>query len=648
MENIRRWYLFLSSAVSLHGVTWAVIALLRNIANSGIRLDREYLALQISVIIIGLPVYLIHWLWAQRLIRQEAEEQRSALRRFYLYANLAGFLGPILANTFTFFTDTSLYKDFSFPYWKTYVVTVPILIGMFYYHTRVLSEDLKNYLHLGMAGVIRRIYILGFSAAGLIMVTAAIINLTGYFLFQPDLISPKVDMRNLVRPELVRFILGTTIWVYFWRWAQSLFYAGDGLSGEIEDSTSALRKGYLYLAIFISVIGTVVASAEVLAGYFRKLLQLSNAGDSDIREALPLIIGFGLVWLFHAYVLRQDSAHAPDVPSQTAVRRIYLYIVAAIGLGVFLAGMISDINVLLSVFARDVFFGDGIKRQLAWATSILIAGLPVWLLPWREAQAGAVSDDQISRENRRSVVRKIYLYFYLFTATMSVLAGLVFIVYQILLLVLGERTTGGLLFDLSQAISFTLIAVAILFYHGLILRVDGRHLSKEKSNRLSGFRVVVLDRGDGQFGGLLVNSIEREFPGIATTSLGFDISEAEVKPKKMGTKKDVEILANADLIISPLNFAEVLNKKSSTINNALQVSPARKLFIPIQETSADWVGVIDRSSNDWIEQTIRAIKQVLAGEPVTPSKPLGCGTAILIIIGIFVVINFLSFISSIF
>ncbi|MEE9513638.1 MAG: DUF5671 domain-containing protein, partial [Anaerolineales bacterium] len=98
MSNVRRWYIYLVSAISLQGVVWAAIALLRNLFIYGV--DPIAAAFQIAVLIVGLPVYLAHWRQGQRLVQSEDEERGAVLRRFYLYGTMAAFLGPFMANAF--------------------------------------------------------------------------------------------------------------------------------------------------------------------------------------------------------------------------------------------------------------------------------------------------------------------------------------------------------------------------------------------------------------------------------------------------------------------------------------------------------------------------------------------------------------------
>ena len=79
MSNVRRWYIYIVCAVSLQAVAWAIIALLRNLFVFGV--DPLAVAFQIAVVVIGLPVFLAHWLWGQRLVGKAVEEGGAALRR---------------------------------------------------------------------------------------------------------------------------------------------------------------------------------------------------------------------------------------------------------------------------------------------------------------------------------------------------------------------------------------------------------------------------------------------------------------------------------------------------------------------------------------------------------------------------------------
>ena len=100
--------------------------------------------------------------------------------------------------------------------------------------------------------------------------------------------------------ELARMVIGLPLWLIFWRWAQRLFVESE------EERRAILRKIYLYGVVFVGALSVVANTTGVLAGMFRAVLDLPP--ESDIRIPLPTIIVMGIVWAYHALVLRNDVA----------------------------------------------------------------------------------------------------------------------------------------------------------------------------------------------------------------------------------------------------------------------------------------------------------------------------------------------------
>lgn len=628
MATVRRWYIFLVCAISLHSVTWAVIALLRNLFISGSDAPVAVIAFEIAVIVIGLPIFLVHWLWAQQLAGRDMDERESALRRLYLYGALAGFLIPFTANSFDL-VATLLWlaaggkpNDLGF---YTYsptdaiisdLVAMGVLALLWFYHQRVTAADSKAAPETGNAATVRRLYVLGFSSGGVWAVILAIIHLVRWIMYQfggGEAIRA-TDLAGLT-DEVARLAVGMPLWLLFWRQAQGMF------TGQSEEEReSALRKFYLYVVVFIAALSAVANATLILAGFFRRLLNLPSMGD--IRGPLPIIIGMGVLWAYHAYVLRGDAALAGEAPRQAGVRRLYLYLIAAVGLAAFLVGLSGDISVLIRSLGGQ-FFGPDLKEQLAWFTAALIAGLPVWLLPWRQAQVSAVAAGNAGAEERRSVVRKIYLYFYLFLATMTVLSSAVYIVYRLLSIILGAGRGGNLFSDLGQAIAFSIIAIGVWLYHGFAVRGDGQLNKREQTQRLGELRVTVVNVDDGRLGAGLVESLRRELPGLNVNIIGPALNDAAANQ-----------LAEAGLIVGPWDMAVASGPVSPEFAQAIVASPARKLLIPARVAGWEWAGVDRWNVEAIIQQTVRAVNQILEGEEVKPARPLGAGAIIGIIIGV--------------
>jgi len=395
MNTARRWYIYLVCAISLHAVTWAVIALLRNLLAGG-RGQITFIAFQIATIIIALPLFLVHWLWAQRLARRDPAERDAGLRGIYHYGMMTGFLGPVVANTFSLFAfvlwlavgrpgyDASQgYAISPFQDVLYNLIAIIVCVLLWFYQQRVVTEDMRSASENDSHAVMRRLYMFVFSAWGMTMTTMAVIHIFRWIMFQfgrgSDVIGWDV---GYLMDEVARLIVGVPLWLIFWRQAQGLFNG----PGEAERE-SALRKFYLYTTVFVAALSAVTNATFILAGLFRRILSLPSEGD--IRTPLPIIIGMALLWVYHAYVLKDDAAHSVESARQGGVRRLYLYLIAGIGLAAFLVGLSGDLSVLIRSFSQS--FGNALKESLAWFTAALIAGLPVWLLPWRQAQVEAVA-----------------------------------------------------------------------------------------------------------------------------------------------------------------------------------------------------------------------------------------------------------------
>jgi hypothetical protein len=274
----------------------------------------------------------------------------------------------------------------------------------------------------------------------------------------------------------------------------------------------------------------------------------------------------------------------------------------------------------------DEGFGTQLREQLAWSTAAIIVGLPVWILPWRQVQARAVERGSTGVEARGSTVRKIYLYLFLFAATMTVLSSAVYILFKILSWMLGADAPT--LSELGHAIALSVIAVGVWLYHGFVLRGDYRLSGQAQAVRMEDLRLAVVDVGEGQFGRAVVEALKRETPGL------------DLEPIVLGQLADGEVsarLTRAGLIVGPWSVAVVGGAEgavSATVAQAVTSSPAQKLLVPSRVTGWDWAGVERWSAEVLVRQTVRAIGQIAAGEEVRPARPLSIGSVAGIVVGV--------------
>ena len=117
--------------------------------------------------------------------------------------------------------------------------------------------------------------------------------------------------------------------------------------------------------------GTISAAALILRSLLRRALGLPPGGD--LQSPLAVVVVMAAVWAttrwsFAPTLPRGPAVHPPAAAAmQAAVRRLYSYLVAGIGLAAFLTGLIALGRVLIEASAGGPF-GDGLKDQLAWGT----------------------------------------------------------------------------------------------------------------------------------------------------------------------------------------------------------------------------------------------------------------------------------------
>jgi hypothetical protein len=643
MINVRRWYVYLASAILLNSVAWAAIVLFRNLFIRSLEASDTDLALQISLIIVGVPLYLVHWTWAQRLANRDEEERASFPRRLFLYGMLAAFLSPFLLNAYWLVNALehlifdiridNYYQDPTLRELPAYnLIALFILALSWGYHWWVKVNDDRAITESDACSVIRQIYHYAFCAAGLLLTTLATVDILHWLLLA---IAPQVKARigigtSYLLSQLALLIVGLPLWLVFWRGAQNRFYRPD----EVEQS-SIVRKVYLYLAVFLSIIAVVTTLAIVFSDWLGALLGLPP-GDGDFRLAISVVVVVGAAWAYHANVLKGDADLAVEAGQGTLVRRIYLYLMAGVGLTAVLTGLGGVLSVFIRALAGRGLILD-LREQLSYFTAALFAGLPVWILNWRQVQIAASKEGAVWQEERSSFVRSFYLYIFIFAATMTALGSAVYIVSQVVELALGARSAQGLIVDIGQALAYTVIAALVWVYHGAILRQDRRLLHEEQAKRMKALRVVVADVGDGSLGLAIVQVLAQKVAGAQVTAFGLSPTAAETLTSSEESLE--ELLSNADLIVGPWSMVSagtIVEDESAIHAQEIASSPAKKLLIPVEAQGWDWVGVERLKQEAIVDEVVEAVKLMASGESGRAGRRLSVGAVVGIVIAVLI------------
>ena len=94
MKTVRRLYFYAVVLISVEVVLWGLINLLRSITDETLGGAADALAQALALVLVGVPIFLFHWLWVQRSSAREEDERTASLRAVFFYSVLIGTLIP--------------------------------------------------------------------------------------------------------------------------------------------------------------------------------------------------------------------------------------------------------------------------------------------------------------------------------------------------------------------------------------------------------------------------------------------------------------------------------------------------------------------------------------------------------------------------
>src|SRR5437773_2181147 len=379
LPAVQRAYFYLVALVAIHMVVLAVANLLRvgaeiamgapsggftglpfvfNEFNQPRELYREQASLAIALLVVGLPAWVIHFRVAQRAALRSVEERGSALRSFYLHL----------------------------------VVFVTAVIGLFWAASTTVTT---------LAGIWDRI---ADAVAPIPGLTAPRQVPPGVVLVTP----PGPSRDDLLRFQLIGAVPGILAGLALWLSAWIPLQRGLRIAtpdGEIE-RRSVVRKLWIYLVVLVSALAVLLSATIALANVVERILGTTDREEfrniqHDLGFPVTNLLVFATVWFFYRRVVQADAARETEVERAATIRRLYTYLIAAIGLGMLAVGTAGTIGVLGSQLMGLNTHGNG---ETAAYIALVLVGAPAWGFSWWQAQR-RLSDDE-----RRSLPRRGYLY----------------------------------------------------------------------------------------------------------------------------------------------------------------------------------------------------------------------------------------------
>jgi hypothetical protein len=504
MPTLRRLYVYLLSAISLSMLVTGLVLLMGalyeqmglggQIAFGGSEGVRQQLSVAAALIGVGLPVWLIHWWFAERGLNPErpgAEAERtSAVRALYLTAVLAGSLtaGALAASSLIAAIARGAFgvtnDEFGGTDLSIQLATLLVTAVAWAYHVWIQRRDMAQGPVEREASWLPRLYLYGAALIGLLVgvqALAGLVTLAGEAIWRSSSVIGEESTFQLTRVanELGALIVGGGVWAAHWWYGLRLAY-GDSWRSPGE-AASRLRLAYFVVVLIVATAALVDRLAQgvraVIAGAIGAADSLGATGGDLAREvSVALVVSalWAITWWLHARWMRAEARTEAEPGRAAMADRLEWSAPALVGLAYGAVGLGWLLGVVIDVgFGgnRTVGGTDFWRVELAAFLAMTILGGALWLAAWWRMTARQVADP---RGEAVSTVRRVALILPLAGAVIAGLVSLAIVLYRFFGTIFGVTFSQNAISDLSTPLGALLVAILVAGYHGLLLRNDLR------------------------------------------------------------------------------------------------------------------------------------------------------------------------------
>jgi Domain of unknown function (DUF5671) len=404
--------------------------------------------------LLGLPVWLIHWWWAQRLAAANEQERSSTLRRLYVYAVLAiAVLGGAVA------AHEALENAVSGRWAQaaTYLPILAVASVVWIFTWRIAADDRNAVGETGGSATLRRWYVYGAAVIGLGLLldgTRQLVEALWLVLLAGG--SPR---------ELTRGVPAALVGL-----ALAVMHAlVIGRQFAREDETSTLRSVALFGSLAAAVGGTLLGVSQMLYYALARAFGVERPGGvgGSLLEAaagpVSVVVVFGIAWLGLRLAVREQAQ------ADVRVRRVYTYLVALVSVAVLAVGVGGLLWVLADALtsAPGTSTSDWWRDRVAQFATLTLVSLPVWVAYWRPGVP-------VAADEAGSLSRRIYAYLVLIVSGLVLLYSAVDAAYRVLTLLLGATPSASLMSNLAHDLALAIVAGLLVAHHALTVRADAR------------------------------------------------------------------------------------------------------------------------------------------------------------------------------
>jgi nitrogen fixation-related uncharacterized protein len=429
---------------------------------------RDAVSINGSAALVGLPVWLLHWLWISRIVRGTSAERVSTLRRLYLYGLLAGATAFFARSVFDGLLagfDALIGLIPARSILDSLVRPVPFALVaavVWFGHWRITTAERDAVGESGGSATLRRWYVYGAAFAGLIMMLIG--SQSVFETLWRVLAGGESGVLNALPVPAAAAVVGLGLWLFHW----SVLPGQLPSAARSEDATSVLRSAYLFLGLAVGVVGALAGVSQLLYYVVGRLLGVDRPGGvgGDLLQAAAGPVGvtlvYGAAWAYARAALRRQAAEFGETQRQAGIRRLYTYVVALVSIGVLGTAVAGLLWGLADVIVRGAVDPDLLARY----TTLTLVGLPVWLLHWKPSPADPVE--------AHSLARRLYIYLSLIAAMLSLIGSAATALYRLLGLALGEPLSAAWQADFGHALAISVVGGFLAVYQWRVLRADAR------------------------------------------------------------------------------------------------------------------------------------------------------------------------------
>jgi hypothetical protein len=499
MGIVKRLYLYGVSAISLLVLAVGIenvaavaigqiVDLLGASVIAGESSGRERLSLAIALVVVGAPVFAIHWWLISRgwagADAVAADDRRSAIRGFHmaLVASVSIAVAMEAARRLLepIFGAILGVDRASVPWADGQVVEslamLLVAAPIWWLHISRRNADLRHDRLDGASAWLTRLNRYGWAFIGLMTLLTGtsqlITTLASALIGQPDISGGAGWSAGIVATSLAGIVTGFVVW---WLHADDARRAirDAAVIGE-DDRRSALRATYFGAVLLVALASAGLTVAASITELGRVLLGIADqTGARAFLESVlgPMLVAIPFVvagWL-HWRTMRGEAADAGP-SALAAAERLRLHLTALVGITFLAVGAARLVALVLELVLRRAGADDLFRGELVWCIAAIVVGSVLWLPAWSAIVARRTAAPQAERLARTA---RAYLLLVVGAALIAVVPSAVFVLFRLI-----DTVLGGSGADLGSELPIPLAAVGVgavvAAYHGRLVVADIR------------------------------------------------------------------------------------------------------------------------------------------------------------------------------